>query len=321
MTASRFNRRRTLSIMAATAGLLCLGGRVPDEQISEWRGTALGAKGCILLAGMVRHRAREAIATALSEIERLEAVFSLYRTDSELSRLNASGHVDGPSHDMRVLTGLALSYWRRTDGAFNPAIQPLWSFLARHFAAQPTAEPDSMRLAELVGLADPRRISLEEDRIALAPGMALSFNGIAQGYITDRVAELLRRAGFTDVLVDLGEFRSLPGRPWTIAFADSNGSVDLANRALATSAPAGTRFTADGRWHHLLDPESGRSAGGFISVTVMAANAAEADALATAFAVSLPQAVPRLAARFPDIDVVALPAAGGRLVIDGGQAT
>ena len=321
MTAAVHSRRRALSIMAATAGLFCLGGRVPDELVSEWRGTALGAEGRMLLAGMARQRAHEAIAMALAEIERLEAVFSLYRADSELSRLNASGRLDGPSHDMRILTGLAHSYWRLTDGAFNPAIQPVWSFLARHFAAHPATEPDASRLAELVRLADPRRISLDEDRIALAPGMALSFNGIAQGFITDRVADLLRRAGFTDVLVDLGEFRALPGRSWMIAFAGSDGNTRLANRALATSAPSGTGFTADGRWHHLLDPFSGHSAGGFRSVTVMAADACEADALATAFAVSSPEAVPRLAARFPAIDVVGLPASGGRLAITRGQAT
>ena len=321
MTTPVHSRRRALSIMASTVGLFCLGGRLPDDQLSEWRGTVLGAEGRMLLAGMARQRGREAIAMALAEIERLEAVFSLYRANSELSRLNASGRLDGPSHDMRILTGLALSYWRLTDGAFNQAIQPLWSFLAHHFATHPATEPDAGRLAELVQLADPRRISLHEDCIALAPGMALSFNGIAQGYITDRVADLLRRAGFTDVLVDLGEFRALPGRAWMIAFAGSDGNTRLANRALATSAPSGTLFTADGRWHHLLDPVSGHSAGGFRSVTVMAANACEADALATAFAVSSPQAVPRLAARFAAIDVTGLLAAGGRLTIARRQAT
>jgi len=299
-------RRRTLSILAATSGLLGLGGALPHDLVSEWRGPVLGAEGRMLLAGMARRRAREAIAMTLAEVERLEAVFSLYRPGSELSRLNAAGRIDGPSHELRVLIGRSLGYWRKTDGAFNPAVQPLWSFLARHFAANPAAEPDARRLADLVRLADPALISLGAGRISLAPGMALTLNGIAQGFITDRVAELLRGAGFADVLVDLGEFRALPGRRWTIGIEGGGGSVDIADCGLATSASAGTRFTADGRWHHLIDPQSGRSASGFASVTVSAASAAEADALATAFAVAGPSALTRLAQRFPGIAVKAV---------------
>ena len=313
MIAQGLTRRRALAIVAATAGIAGLGGRVPGELVSQWRGTALGAQGRLLLAGMARARSREAIAMALAEVERLEGIFSLYRPDSELSRLNAEGRIEGPSHDLRVLTGQALAWWRRSEGAFNPAIQPLWAFLARHFAASPAAEPDAARLAELLALADPRRVGLDDARITLAPGMALSFNGIAQGYITDRVAALLRQAGFADVLVDLGEFFALPGRSWPIATAGSDGTIDLASRALATSAAAGTLFSADGRWHHLIDPASGHSAGGFRSVTVAAASASDADALATAFAVAGPAAFGRLAARFPEVAVRAVLGDGRRL--------
>ncbi len=313
MIAPRLSRRRTLSILAATSGLLGLGGKLPDDLVSEWRGTALGADGRMLLAGMARARSREAIAMALAEVDRLEAVFSLYRPDSELSRLNAEGHIDGPSQDLRLLTGRALRYWMKTGGVFNPAVQPVWAFLARHFAVSPATEPDARRLAEVAGLANPARVSLGADQITLAPGMALTLNGIAQGYITDRVADLLREAGFADVLVDLGEFRALPGRRWTIGIEGEPENIDITDCALATSAAAGTRFTADGRWHHLIDPESGRSANGLRSVTVCAANACEADALATAFFIAGPTGFARLAGRFPGIAVKAIGADGSRL--------
>jgi thiamine biosynthesis lipoprotein len=207
---------------------------------------------------------------------------------------------------LRVLTGRALDYWRLTEGAFNPAVQPLWRHLAEHFAAHPSREPDPRRIARLLALADPRRITVTGGAITLAPGMALTFNGIAQGHVSDRVADLLRHEGLSDVLVELGEFRALPGRAWRIAGEDSQKAWSLADRALATSAPSGTRFTADGRWHHLLDPATGRSASGFASVTVAAPTATEADALSTALAVAPTGAAARIARRFPSIEVDAV---------------
>jgi thiamine biosynthesis lipoprotein len=283
--------------------------------VTEWRGTALGAEGRLLIAGLACDRARAVIASSLAEIERLERVFSLYRPDSELSRLNAAGRLEAPSHDFLVLARRALAYWRTTEGAFNPALQPLWRHLARHFAAHPHREPDRRTIARLLELADPGRIAVEAEAVILAPGMALTFNGIAQGYISDRIADLLAAEGLTEVLVDLGELRALPGRRWRIAVPGVDGLWPLAGRALATSAPAGTRFTADGRWHHLLDPQNGRPARAFASVTVAAASAAEADALSTAFAVSSPEKLHRLAQRFPGIEVAARQADGRRLAI------
>ena len=122
------------------------------------------------------------------------------------------------------------------------------------------------------------------------PGMALTFNGIAQGYMTDRVADLLRNAGFDHVLVQLGETRALGGRqadqPWRVAAADK--VIAISNRAIATSSGPASRFDPRGRHHHLFDPRSGRSAASYRSVTVIAERATDADALSTALAVAPP---------------------------------
>src|SRR5690606_11770202 len=117
------------------------------------------------------------------------------------------------------------------------------------------------------------------------PGMAITLNGVAQGFVTDRIADLLRAGGFHDVLIDLGEARALGCRPdgghWRAALADprqpSRTLLDLplgdgrdALQALATSAGHGTRFGPDPRIHHLLDPHTGRSAEHYASVSVAA---------------------------------------------------
>ena len=124
--------------------------------------------------------------------------------------------------------------------------------------------------------------------------MAVTLNGIAQGYITDRVVGLLRARGMTRVLVDLGEPRALgdhpDGRPWRVGIRRPGAGrpameVDLADLALATSSGAGSPADfAYRRFNHLLDPATGHCADPSRMVTVTAPDATTADALTTALA-------------------------------------
>jgi thiamine biosynthesis lipoprotein len=124
--------------------------------------------------------------------------------------------------------------------------------------------------------------------------MGLTLNGIAQGYITDRVVELLRVGGIGSCLVDMGEIRGLgacpDGRPWKVALEAPSGSlykdrsISIIDRAVATSGAAGFRFDRQGRFNHLFNPSTGACAYPARNLTVVAATAASADALSTAFA-------------------------------------
>ncbi len=118
---------------------------------------------------------------------------------------------------------------------------------------------------------DYRAIALDGARVAFArPGMAATLNGIAQGYITDRVADRLREAGFASVLVQLGETVAgapqADGRPWRVGIPDPHApdrvieSFEAVDVAIATSSGLATRFDRAGRHHHLFDPTTGRSA-------------------------------------------------------------
>ncbi|NIR60638.1 MAG: FAD:protein FMN transferase, partial [Gammaproteobacteria bacterium] len=260
----------------------------------EWSGAALGAPARIILHHPERAQARAAVAACLAEIERLETEFSLYRPDSALRRLNRDGRLEAPSHDMRRLLGESLRFGALSEGAFDVSVQPLWRLYAEHFGAHPEARegPAPAQVSRALARVDYRRIELTPERVRLGPGMALTLNGIAQGYITDRVADLLRARGWSNVLIDLGEIRALDtrpdGRPWSVRLADPAGppeprlALALANRALATSAGWGTPFERSGRHHHLLDPGTGRSRNAYRSVTVLAPRATTADALSTA---------------------------------------
>jgi thiamine biosynthesis lipoprotein len=272
-------RRHFLSITAATAAVTTAGG-APAAPLRHWQGSALGARATITLAHADGARIA---ARAFAEIDRLEDVFSLYRPGSALSRLNREGRLDAPPFELLECLGLCGTVHRATGGLFDPTVQPLWDLHARaHAAGGPPDGDDIARVLETVGWD---RVSLDPEAVTLRPGMALTLNGIAQGYVADRVAALLRAEGLTEVLVDTGEHHGVGG-DWPVTLtseAGAEGQVRLRDRALATSAPLGTVFDRAGRAGHILDPRSGGPAAPrWRLVSVTAPQAALADALSTA---------------------------------------
>ena len=114
-----------------------------------------------------------------------------------------------------------------TGGTFDVTVQPLWDLYAGHFA-DPSADPagpGQAALAAAIALVDWRAVEIDAGQIAYTrPGTAVTLNGVAQGYITDRIADLLRERGFDNVLVELGEIRAIgrhpDGTPWQAGITD-----------------------------------------------------------------------------------------------------
>ena len=305
-------RRRALVVLAAAAGLPLAGASraVARTAQLEWRGHALGGPARIVIRHPDRQGVKRILEHCVREIERLEAIFSLHRPHSELARLNSEGRLATPSHDLRLVIAEARRFGALSEGVFDVTVQPLWNLYSGHFAAHPADRegPSGRKVAKAAGLVDYREIDCDSGRIALARrGMAVTLNGIAQGYFTDRISELLRDAGMTGVLVDLGEIRArnAPGdEPWRIGIEDPRdrsrmiGSLPLNGAALATSGGYGMPFDADGLFHHLFDPATGRSAGQCLSASAVAPSAIAADALATALAVADPRRTRTLLAAF-----------------------
>jgi thiamine biosynthesis lipoprotein len=309
-------RRRFLSIVAGCAACLPLaraqGGTTAS--VSTWRGTALGALASLTLVHPDRARARASIDACVAEIARLESIFSLYRADSALSRLNAAGELAHPPHELTELLAFGLSLSALSNGAFDPTVQPLYRLYSAHFERDPRRTgPASEDIARVLRSVDYRAVEVRPDRIRLRrPGMGITLNGIAQGFITDRVAERLRADGFDNVLVDLGEARALgqrsDGAAWRAAVRDPRDPMRTLFEltlhgeklsALATSAGYGTIFGADPHTHHLLDPHTGTSANHYLSVSVTAPRALVADGLSTALFIARPQRLERLLAAYP----------------------
>jgi thiamine biosynthesis lipoprotein len=280
-------RRRAITILAAAAAGAVAGGPARSAGADfEWRGVAMGADATILFNGIEREAAKAAVGLVEAEIERLEGALSLYRSDSELCRLNRDGILRAPSADLRRALAIALDISEISDGLFDPTVQPLWETCVDWFATSPGAGlPPEAVIAPARAALDWRKVSVGADVIRTGPRQRLTLNGLGQGYVTDRVAELLAARGLTHVLVDLGEQRALSprrgGAPWLVS-RENAAPIHLANGALATSEGSGCVLGAGGAVHHLFDPRTGRSAAQWKRITVHHRSAAVADALSTA---------------------------------------
>ena len=290
-------RRRVFRVLAGVAALPLLGAdavRSADAPRLHWHGRALGAESHLTFAGADGRSVRRALAFCLDEIARLESVFSLYRPDSELNRLNGQGRLERPSLDLRLALVEVERAVSASAGAFDPTVQPLWRTLA---GGQMVSPGDLARARAAMGW---RHVAHGARTVTLGrPGMALTLNGIAQGLIADRVADLLRDQGFERVLVELGETVGLaPARaPWRIGLP-GGARIALADTAVATSAARAALAGAAAPFAHLIDPATGRTADGVRAATVWAPRAVTADALSTAVAIA-PERAADLAAAFP----------------------
>ena len=184
-------RRRFIGIAAAAGGLTLLppwAARAAGPELHVWRGTALGADACLQLHHPDPAEADRLIRHCLDEVARLERVFSLYRPDSALSELNRTGALATPPPELVAILDDCRRFHAQTGGAFDPTVQPLWRLYASHFATGgDPAGPPAAALAEARARVGLDAVRASRARIAFTrPGMALTLNGIAQGWITDR---------------------------------------------------------------------------------------------------------------------------------------
>jgi FAD:protein FMN transferase len=313
----RPTRRRFLRVVAAVAGLppiiATLRATPPKARLHTWQGDVLGALSELTLWHPDAAFAQRTILRVRQETEHFERIFSLYRRDSEISRLNAAGKLLKPSPELRTLIEKSQRLGELSGGAFDISVQPLWRLYEAHFWSRTDVQPDIAARALDVAhtVVDFRQIECGAAAIQFArAGMAITLNGIAQGYIADAITDMLRNEGFESAVVDLGEYRTIgrhpDGRPWRIGIRDGGDfsridrMVDLEDTALAVSGGYGTTFEASGRCHHIFDPRTGASANNLVDVAVIGPTATGADGLATAICVAGEALAPTLVAAYPE---------------------
>ncbi|WP_244264059.1 FAD:protein FMN transferase [Oligella urethralis] len=294
-------RRQILALFCSTVALsqwpLVSLANSNEVELLEWRGIALGADAQLKIYHEDKHEARHLLQAILKEVQRQERLFSLYRDDSVISHLNNEGEVSGFSHDFYWLMSLADEHVRLTHGVFDPTVQILWETYRDYLIENPQASPEELkaRITEVRHLLGWDGIQLTPNRIRLAkPGQRITLNGIAQGFITDRVTDLMQQRGVDHALINMGEIRGLlplGKAPWSLGIADPLDAslilktLELGNQAMATSSSRGTYLSYEKSINHIFDPATSQSDERYLSVTVIAPTATQADALATAFSI------------------------------------
>ena len=318
---ARPTRRRALRIVAALVGLpLMIAGvraTAPKGQLFSWHGEVLDAVSELTLWHTDAAFAQATILKVRREIVRFERIFSLYRADSEISRLNETGRLTKPSPELRGLIEESQRLGELSGGAFDISVQPLWRLYEAHFWSHTEIQPDILARAHDVArsLVDFRQIESGTASIGFArAGMAITLNSVGQGYITDAITDMLRNEGFESAVVDLGEFRAIgrnpDGHPWRLGIGNGmeRGSVgrmvELEDMALAVSGGYGTTFEPSGRFHHIFDPHTGASANRLVQAAVIGPTATVANGLATAICAGGEALAPRLLVAYPRMRVI-----------------
>jgi FAD:protein FMN transferase len=260
---------------------------------------------------------------ALDVIEALEAQLTVYRFDSEVSRLNETAHA-GP---VAVESGLfdllqrALELSELTGGAYDVtsgALSEAWGFVRG-----PKRVPDPDTLADARARSGWHHLRLDQEARTVAfdrPGIRINLGSIGKGYAIDRAVAVLRNHwlpvsalvhGGQSSLFALGSPPGRFGERWEIAVRNPVnpdaplGVVRLRNRGLGTSGGAFQQFVEGDRvYGHILDPRTGEPATGPASVTVLAPTAADADALSTTFFLLGPEAARSFATAHPDVGII-----------------
>jgi thiamine biosynthesis lipoprotein len=312
-------RRRFLKILATGYGSLSLSSlQAAGLQAVHWQGYTLGAIGRFTLYTEKPDAAKQLLQTCFKEIQQLEKIFSLYDHHSELCQLNRSGHLENPDPAWLPLLEAVDSAHQLTGGTFDPTIQTLWQCYSRHYKQHPNSATEPLPASVKTALESGGWEKLHYDRNSISLPQAktqISLNGIAQGFITDHISEILKSEGYQNVLVELGETRALgphpQQRPWRLAIPDANHAkaihtiAELDNRALATSAANGSSLSENHAVPHLINPRTGRPAPAWKSVSVLAKTATEADALSTGLSFASAEQIDSLRRKRPDLEIIA----------------
>lgn len=234
---------------------------------------------------------------AVREIQRIEALLTTFKNDSETNHINAQAGIAPVKVSQEVfdLIQRSLRISNLTQGAFDISYgaidKSLWNF-----DTQMTTLPDRAIARQMVRLINYRNVLLNEKESTVflkEKGMRIGFGGIGKGYAAEMAKKLLIQKGVTNGIVnasgDLTTWGTQPnGQPWTIGIADPNAKnqpfsyLNISDIAIATSGNYEKYAIVNGKkYSHTIDPKTGLPVSGIKSVTILSPNAEIADAMAT----------------------------------------
>lgn len=303
-------RRRIF--MAASLGML---GGCHSGSLYSGCALAFGTTVSVTLFHPDRREAELGIAEALAAVCTVDRLMSIYNPNSQVFKLNRDGMLFDPDPHLLLVLEQARALSELSRGAFDITVQPLWRVFRE--AAGANGRPGRAEHLKASSRVNWERVAVSPERVAFQKaGMAITLNGLAQGYGADLAMAALRAHGINNALVDAGELRpcgSKPGlQPWTLGIADPRepgmlaATLQLDGRSVATSGDYEAAFTPDFVHHHIFDPRTGESPQELASVTVLAPSGMLADGLSTTFMVVGERKSHAMAAKLPGVDLMTI---------------
>ena len=245
-------------------------------------------------------QAEEAMEAAFNEIDRLSALLSRRDHTSAVYALNTQGHLRDLPPEVNHVVASSLYYHRITAGYFDITVKPVVDLFRQKLGGEKKVRPTEAEITDLLKRVDAGNIVLKERSLSFkAEGMGITLDGIAVGFIVDRVSELLMSRGIKNHLINAsGDIRTRgskeDGKPWTVAIQDPwkrksyPDVVQMGDGAISTSGNYEIYYDREKMFHHIVNPKTGLSPHLTTSVSIMANTTMEADALATSVCIMSP---------------------------------
>ena len=256
------------------------------------------------------------IELGMAEFDRIEDAMSTYRADSEITRINdtAAGGAVTVGAELFGLIARALELSELTSGAFDIT----YDSVGQLYDYRENRKPGDADIEQNLAVIDYRLVELDAEASTIRfvePGVRINLGGIAKGYACEAVIVLLQAHGVTNALATAGGDTRLLGDhgngPWIVGVRDPDDGSGLVTRiavddeAVSTSGDYERFFIEDGvRYHHILNPSTGKSAGGVRSVTIVGPDATMTDGLSTSAFVLGPEAGLALIEALPDYEAI-----------------
>lgn len=282
----------------------------------------MGTRCAVELWATDREKGNAAMEAVLADMRRIDVLMSTYKPDSEISRVNA-GAAQAPvpvGVELFSMLQTAQYYSKLSSGVFDityASVGYLYDYRAH-------LHPDDKAIAAALPGVDYRQLKLDPATHTVAfgkPGMRIDLGGIAKGYAVDRGIDLLKARGIGRAMVNAGGDTRVMGdrfgKPWMIGIRHPDRKDEVVLRMPIQDAAFSTsgdyeRFFEEGgvRYHHILDPKTGRSPHAVRSVTIIASNATRTDGLSKTVFILGPEKGLAFINSIPDADAIVIAADG-----------
>ncbi|MBW1817950.1 MAG: FAD:protein FMN transferase [Deltaproteobacteria bacterium] len=290
---------------------------------------AMGTFVSMTLVHSSRDQAEQAMGLAFEEIDRLNRTLSRFDGATAVAHLNNEGFLADIPPEVATCMKRSLDFYRVSRGNFDITVKPLVDLFKASFTAGGSVPPSEKQLEEAVRLVGSDKIALDGRSIRFKePGMGITLDGIAKGFIVDRASNVLTEQGIENHLINAGgDIRTMGVRqdkkPWGIAIQDPQKKrnypdvIHMNEGAIATSGNYEVFYDREKMFHHIVDPTTGLSPAWNTSVSVVARTAMDADALSTAVFVMEPERSMRFIDSLSRCECLVIPKEGEMLTSSG----